>query len=64
MTFFVNATAFKQKISKVYLHSIRTEASYHSQWPLVNVKANFCARLILCDRQNRSTGDGAARSQE
>ena len=51
MTFFVNATAFKQQISTFYPHSIRTEASYHiytSQWPVTDVaappvKANFCA---------------------
>ena len=44
--FVVKATAVKQQISKFYPHTLSTEASYHiytSQWPVINVKANFCA---------------------
>ena len=49
--FVVEATALKQQISKVYLHILTKEASYHiytSQWPVTDVaappvKANFCA---------------------
>jgi len=47
--FYVKATALKQQIRsllKFYPPIISTEASYHiytSQWPVTNVKANFCA---------------------
>jgi len=44
--FIIKVIALKQQLSKFYPHIISTEASYQiytSQWPLINVKANFCA---------------------
>ena len=44
--FIVKAAVVKQQISKFYLQIQRTEASNHiyfSQWPVINVKAIFCA---------------------
>jgi len=42
----VKATTLKQQISKFYRQIQRTYASDHiyvSQWPVINVKASFCA---------------------
>jgi len=44
----VKATALKQQISKFYPQIQRTDASDRiyvnvSQWPVINVKATFCA---------------------
>ena len=45
------ATAFlKQQISKFYSQIQRTDDSSHiyvSQWPVINVKASFCADLRI-----------------
>ena len=43
--FVVKASALKQQMAKFYLQILSTEASYHSytsQWPVVDVKGNFC----------------------
>ena len=45
----VKATALKQQISNFYPQIQRTDASDHndlSQWPVVNVKASFCAQNL------------------
>jgi len=42
----VKATALEQQISKCYPQILNTDASDHiyvSQWPVINVKASFCA---------------------
>jgi len=42
----IKATALKQQISKFYPQIQRTDASDHiyvSYWPVINVKASFCA---------------------
>ena len=44
--FVVQANAIKQQKSKYFPQIQRTEASYNiyaSQWPVINVKARFCA---------------------
>jgi len=44
--FIVKAAVLKQQITKFYPQIQRTEASdhiYFSQWPVINVKAIFCA---------------------
>jgi len=45
--FIVKAAALKQQISKFHPQILSTEASVHiyfSQWPVINVKAIFCAK--------------------
>jgi len=42
----VKATILRQQISKFYSPILSIEVSYHiytTQWPVINVKANFCA---------------------
>ena len=44
-------------MSKFYPHVISTEASYHiytSQWPVINVKANFCAYNVWLLQQTET----------